>query len=76
MQFESWQAFFMMGGYALYVWLSFGVSIVAMVWIVLDSRLSHKKLLKQVRLEQARQARINAARKEQLANPDTQQLGK
>ncbi|MDC8832664.1 heme exporter protein CcmD [Alteromonas gilva] len=76
MQFESWQAFFHMGGYALYVWLSFGVSVIAMAWIVIDSRMSHKQLLKKARQEQARQARIAAARRNQMANPETQQVGK
>ncbi|NVK55661.1 MAG: heme exporter protein CcmD [Alteromonadaceae bacterium] len=76
MQFDSWQAFFNMGGYAMYVWLSFGVSIVAMAWLVIDSRIAHKQLLTKVRAEQARQARIVAARNVKAASPDTQQVGK
>ncbi|MCP3429866.1 heme exporter protein CcmD, partial [Opacimonas viscosa] len=34
MQFESWQAFWHMGGYAFYVWTSFGVTFLAMGLIV------------------------------------------
>ena len=37
MQFESWQAFWHMGGYAFYVWASFGVTFLAMGLIVLNS---------------------------------------
>ena len=57
MQFDSLQDFLAMGGYALYVWLSFGVSLLALVWVVIDSAGTHKKLLRNAREEQARQAR-------------------
>jgi len=76
MQFDNWQAFFHMGGYALYVWLSFGVSIAAMAWLVIDSRMAHRQLLKKARQEQARQPRIAAARKKPTKDPETQQAGK
>ena len=75
MQFDSWQAFWHMGGYALYVWLSFGVSLLALVWIVVDSAGTHKKLLHNAREEQARQARIVAARKNQALQSESQQTG-
>lgn len=75
MQFDSLQAFFDMGGYALYVWLSFGVSLVALGWIVTDSASTHKKLLKNAHQEQARQARIAAARKAKNIDVESQQTG-
>lgn len=62
MQFDSWSAFWQMGGYAFYVWLSFGVSIVALGWIAIDSHREHKKLLKAVVTEKARQQRVAKAR--------------
>jgi heme exporter protein CcmD len=37
MNWESWQAFWAMGGYGLYVWGSFGMTalcVVAEVWLV------------------------------------------
>ena len=37
MQFDSLHDFLAMGGYALYVWLSFGVSLLALVWVVLPA---------------------------------------
>lgn len=75
MQFDSLQDFLAMGGYALYVWLSFGVSLLALVWVVIDSARTHKKLLRNAREEQARQARIAAARKAQALQSESQQTG-
>ncbi len=62
MQFESWQAFWQMGGYAFYVWSAFGVCALAMLAIVVDSFLAHKRLLTALASEQARQQRIARAR--------------
>lgn len=62
MQFDSWQAFWQMGGYAFYVWTSFGVTFLAMGLIVYSSASTHKKLLKDVAQESARQQRIAAAK--------------
>ena len=75
MQFDSLQDFLAMGGYALYVWLSFGVSLLALVWVVINSARTHKKLLRNAREEQARQARIAAARKAQAVQSESQQTG-
>ena len=75
MQFDSLHDFLAMGGYALYVWLSFGVSLLALVWVVLDSASTHKKLLRNAREEQARQSRIAAARKAQAVHSESQQTG-
>ena len=38
MQWTSWAAFFNMGGYAFYVWLSFGLTAFCLVWEVLVLR--------------------------------------
>jgi heme exporter protein D len=50
-----------MGGYGLYVWLSFGASALSVLILWLDSFFSKRTLLTQVLKEQARQARIKAA---------------
>jgi len=34
MQWQSWSAFFNMGGYAFYVWASFGLTVLCLVWEV------------------------------------------
>jgi heme exporter protein D len=38
MQWASWSAFFNMGGYAFYVWFSFGLTALCVVWEVVALR--------------------------------------
>lgn len=61
MQFDSWHSFIAMGGYGFYVWLAFGVTFAAMMWLLLMTLLDSRKLVAEVRKEAARQARIKAA---------------
>jgi heme exporter protein D len=61
MVFEDLNSFLDMGGYGLYVWLSFGASALSVLVLWLDSFFSKRTLLTQVLKEQARQARIKAA---------------
>lgn len=61
MFFEDLNSFFDMGGYGLYVWLSFGASASSLLILWLDSFFLKRTLLTQVLKEQARQARIKAA---------------
>lgn len=49
------QEFFNMGGYAFYVWSSFGFSIAGLVYLYFASRSSYKNKLKQVTIWQARE---------------------
>ena len=65
MQFESLADFINMGGYAFYVWLSFGVTFAAMTIIAIQSFIKHRNLLRQVVVEQERKARIKQARQQQ-----------
>ena len=62
MQFDSVADFLNMGGYAFYVWLSFGITFGAMALVVIQSYIKQKLLLKAVITEQARKARIKKAR--------------
>ena len=61
MYFEDINSFLDMGGYGLYVWLSFGSAVLSLLVLWLDSFFSKRTLLTQVLNEQARQARIKAA---------------
>jgi heme exporter protein D len=61
MYFEDINSFLDMGGYSLYVWLSFGSAALSLFVLWLDSLFSKRNLLTQVLSEQARQARIKAA---------------
>ncbi|OIN07687.1 heme exporter protein CcmD [Oceanisphaera psychrotolerans] len=63
MKFDSWSAFWAMGGYGFYVWLSFGVTILALVGLVISTRSTRKSLLRAVKQKQARAARRKAAQK-------------
>ena len=61
MVFEDINSFFDMGGYGLYVWLSFGAAAISLLVLWLDSFFSKRTLLTQVLHEQTRQERIKAA---------------
>ena len=63
MAFSSFSEFVAMGGYGFFVWLSFGVTALAMAGIVLESKYTSRHLIKQIALEQARKERIKAAHK-------------
>ncbi|KAE9529961.1 MULTISPECIES: heme exporter protein CcmD [Testudinibacter] len=60
--FQTWQDFLNMGGYGFYVWLCYGVSLLAIVILSAVSLNDKKRLLTQIAKEQARQQRIQQAR--------------
>ena len=62
MHFESLSDFFVMGGYAVYVWSAFGVTFAAMLLLLVASIRQGRSLLHQVQQKVARQARIDAAK--------------
>ena len=64
MQFESWSAFWHMGGYGFYVWLAFAVTLLSLVGIVVESLWAKRALVSAARKEFARRERIKAARKQ------------
>ncbi|WP_395948780.1 heme exporter protein CcmD [Aeromonas mytilicola subsp. aquatica] len=61
MHFASFSDFMAMGGYAFYVWLSFGLTALCLVGIVISTRLKTSSLLGELRNKQAREARRKAA---------------
>lgn len=62
MHFASFSDFMAMGGYAFYVWLSFGLTLVCLVGIIISTRMKTRSLLNELRSKQAREARRKAAR--------------
>ena len=68
MQFDSFADFIHMGGYAFYVWLSFGVTFGAMCIIAIQSYVKHKALLNAVIADKARKARIEKARQNEKSS--------
>ncbi|HDR1194628.1 TPA: heme exporter protein CcmD [Pasteurella multocida] len=58
MFFTTWQDFFNMGGYGFYVWLAYGISLLAIVVLIVQSVKERKAILRDVLREQQRQARL------------------
>ncbi|CAE6908823.1 heme exporter protein CcmD [Vibrio alginolyticus] len=62
MYFESLSDFFAMGGYASYVWSSFGITFLSMLILLITSLRRGDALLDEVKAKIDRQARIDAAK--------------
>ena len=73
MQFDSIQAFFEMGGYAKYVWLSYGVSALALALLVFSSISQHKKTKQAIAQKIKREAKLRQAAKMQAQEREQQQ---
>jgi len=59
--FDSWQAFFAMGGYGLYVWPSFALAFLVLGYIMLSPVLQHRQLLRlQARMERRAARAVSA----------------
>ena len=67
MQFDSISAFIDMGGYGFYVWLSYGVSIVALALLVFSSLSEHKKIKQKISQRQKREIKLRQAAELQKA---------
>jgi heme exporter protein D len=53
MRWESWSQFWAMGGYAVYVWGSVGVTALLLALEMLQARWAHRAVLNQLKAEQA-----------------------
>ena len=73
MQFDSISAFFAMGGYGFYVWLSYGVSIAALAILIFSSINNHKKTKQQIVQRQKREVKLRQAAQLQQAQADSNQ---
>jgi heme exporter protein D len=69
MQFDSFSAFIAMGGYGFYVWLSYGISIMALALLVFSSIVNHKKIKQQIAQRQKREKKLRQALELQNAQP-------
>lgn len=61
MFFQTWNDFFNMGGYGFYVWLSYGISLVAIVALIVQTIKQHKIVLQSVLREAQREVRLQQA---------------
>ncbi len=60
MSFSSWSEFFHMGGYALYVWLAYGVTLAVLGVLVLIPLWRHRRLRQDMARRRRLQQRDNA----------------
>lgn len=60
MSFSSWSEFFHMGGYALYVWLAYGVTVTVLSVLVLAPLWRHRRLRQDMARRRRLQQRDNA----------------
>ncbi len=51
------ESFFYMGGYAFYVWTSYGITAAVLLWNLLAPIMLRKQLLRQLALKQRRAQR-------------------
>ena len=58
MFFESWSELLNMVGYGFYVWLSYGLSLLAIVVLIVQSLAGKSAVLKSIKREQQREARL------------------
>ncbi|WP_094752405.1 heme exporter protein CcmD [Psychromonas sp. CD1] len=63
MAFDSISDFFAMGGYAFYVWLSYGLFFFSLLCITLHCIYKKRNIFKKVRLRLEREKRIKQASK-------------
>ena len=61
MFFQTWNDFFNMGGYGFYVWLSYGIRLVAIVALIVQIVKQHKTVLQSVLREAQREVRLQQA---------------
>ena len=61
MAFNSISEFFAMGGYGFYVWLSYGITFLALTILVVTSITKKKKILKSVEQRLLREQRMKKA---------------
>ncbi|OOF49620.1 heme exporter protein CcmD [Rodentibacter trehalosifermentans] len=66
MFFQTWSDFFNMGGYGFYVWLSYGISFIAIVALIIQSIKQRKSVLRNVQREALREARLKQVNKGKL----------
>jgi heme exporter protein D len=61
MAFDSFSEFIAMGGYGFYVWLSYGLTFLALAILIVNSYFKKNKILKNVEQRILREQRIKNA---------------
>lgn len=63
MHFESLSDFLAMGGYAFYVWLSYGVTFTLLIGLTVVSVRKRRNLIDEIRSKQARDKKLKEYRR-------------
>jgi heme exporter protein D len=63
--FESFSAFWQMGGYALFVWLSFGSTYGLLIGLWWYSQRSQNRILQDLAKKQGREQRVRAQQQQE-----------
>ncbi len=53
----DWSQFFAMGGYGRFVWASYGVFTIILIWMMLAPLVKRRNLMKQLRQQKALERR-------------------
>lgn len=61
MAFDSISEFIAMGGYGFYVWLSYGLTFLALIILIINSVAKKNKILKEVEQRHLREQRMKSA---------------
>jgi len=70
MQFDSISAFFDMGGYAFFVWISYGVSAFLLAALIYTSHTNHTKAKRKIAQRLQREKKLRKAAEKQSANTE------
>ncbi len=70
MQFDSISAFFDMGGYAFFVWLSYGVSALLLTLLVYTSQNNHKNVKNKIAQRLLREKKLRKAAQKRSADQE------
>jgi len=62
MRFSNWSEFFHMGGYALYVWMSYGLTLVVLGAVMLALLLRHRRLQRDMARRKRREQQSGIAK--------------
>jgi len=73
LHFSSWSSFFSMGGYGLFVWLSFGVTYALLALLWWFSQAGQRQLLRELAVKQARELRVQKQLQQQDAAQSEQE---
>ena len=68
MRFETLSDFFAMGGYAFYVWFSYGMAFILILILTVVSVRGRRNLINEIRSKQVRDQKLKAYREGKNSN--------